>query len=383
MEQLKIPSPEPQLISTTPPEPIPNKVEVKPENEIEEFLSKINSIINSIRTEDGKQYSLLSSIFNCFYENKKLSLAKSIINDGVHQDILKYKNKMIISFVENGTNSMETINEGNYLKKIQTIISRNKCITVQGDMVSIDVDFVHSHKLLIYRNLFGKEIDIVKNRVTFKDLKTLEEAIMSQMENLKLLFVKKFADKNDVNKAMKYLDQQIKNIIQIYIKKIEKGDNWLLSKKPISSNLCASCESYIGDLNDINEDNKIYIPWNKYPVKDSNDKLYRLGQGYSNILQIVETEKKENKTERNNNNIINLNKTVSGFGFIGKKIKIPNEKKRTIQNSLPKLRGKEVMKKVNSTFSEKNNIDIKINTDSDDGDEKPIITKIFRVNKEK
>ena len=44
-----------------------------------------------------------------FYENKKLSLAKSIINDGVHRDILKYKNKMIISFVENGTNSMETI----------------------------------------------------------------------------------------------------------------------------------------------------------------------------------------------------------------------------------------------------------------------------------
>ena len=41
------------------------------------------------------------------------------------------------------------------------------------------------------------------------------------------------------------------------------------------------------------------------------------------------------------------------------------------------------MKKVNSTFSENNNIDIKINTDSDDGDEKPIITKIFKINKEK
>ena len=224
-------------------------------------------------------------------------------------------------------------------------------------------------------------IDIVKNRVTFKDLKTLEEAIMSQMENLKLVFIKKFADKNDVNKAMKYLDQQIKNIIQIYIKKMEKGDNWLLSKKPISSNLCASCESYLGDLNDTNEDNKIYVPWNKYPVKDSNDKLYRLGQGYSNMLQIIQTTENDNKTERKNNNVFNMNKTVSGFGFSGKKIKIPNEKKRTIQNSLPKLRNKEVMKKVNSTFSD--NIDIKINTDSDDGDEKPIITKIFKINKEK
>ena len=177
MEQLKIPSPEPQLISTTPPEPIPNKVEVKPENEIEEFLTKINSIINSIRTEEGKQYSLLSSIFNCFYENKKLSLSKSIINDYIQQDILKYKNKMIISFVENGTNSMETINEANYLKKIQTIISRNKCITVHGDIVSIDTDFVHSHKLLIYRNLFGKEIDIVKNSLKPKRVSKIRNSL--------------------------------------------------------------------------------------------------------------------------------------------------------------------------------------------------------------
>jgi len=76
MEQLNIPSLEPPLISTTPPEPIPNKVEVKPDNEIEEFLTKVNSIINSIRAEDGKQYSLLSCIFNCFYENKKIIPSK-------------------------------------------------------------------------------------------------------------------------------------------------------------------------------------------------------------------------------------------------------------------------------------------------------------------
>jgi len=101
------------------------------------------------------------------------------------------------------------------------------------------------------------------------------------------------------------------------------------------------------------------------------------------MLQIIQTTENDNKTERKNNNVFNMNKTVSGFGFSGKKIKIPNEKKRTIQNSLPKLRNKEVIKKVNSTFSENNNIDIKINTDSDDGDEKPIITKIFKINKEK
>ena len=202
MEQLNIPSLEPPLISTTPPEPIPNKVEVKPDNEIEEFLTKVNSIINSIRAEDGKQYSLLSCIFNCFYENKKLSLAKSIINDGVHQDILKYKNKMIISFVENGTNSMETINEGNYLKKIQTIISRNKCITVQGDMVSIDVDFVHSHKLLIYRNLFGKEIDIVKNSLKPKRVSKIKNSLGPKKIIKNFKKIKQF-DSSPITRGMK------------------------------------------------------------------------------------------------------------------------------------------------------------------------------------
>ena len=101
------------------------------------------------------------------------------------------------------------------------------------------------------------------------------------------------------------------------------------------------------------------------------------------MLQIVQKWDGENKTERNNNNAINMNKTINGFDFTGKKIKIPNEKKSTIQNNLPKLRNKEVMKKVNSTFSENNDIDIKINTYSDDGDEKSIITKIFKINKEK
>ena len=177
MEQIKVSSSEPKIVSHPLPEPLNNKVEVRPQNEIEEFLAKINSLITDIRKEDGKQYSLLSCIFNCFYENKKLTLSKLTINDYIHQDVQKYKNKMIISFVENGTNSMETINEANYLKKVQTIISRNKCISVQGDTISIDIDFVHNHKLLIYRNLFGKEIDIVKSHLKPKRVSKIKNSL--------------------------------------------------------------------------------------------------------------------------------------------------------------------------------------------------------------
>ena len=334
--------------------------------ELKDLNEENNTIIRRIK-EEFEDFQISQNVSK---EITNIKLQLESVSNKVHNISQNLSNKK-------GDKNNYKINKDDIYKFLEYSTFEEFKSHITKEFSNINDNFNNSKKML------NELIDIVKNRVTFKDLKTLEEAIMSQMENLKILFFKKFADKADVNKTMKYLDQQIKNIIQIYIKKIEKGDNWLLSKKPITSKLCASCESYIGDLNDTNEDNKIYVPWNKYPVKDINDKLYRLGQGYSNMLQILKTGESENKTERNNNNAINMNKTVSGFGFTGKKIKIPNEKKRTIQNSLPKLRNKEVMKKVNSTFSENNDIDIKINTFSDDGDEKPIITKIFKINKEK
>ena len=71
---------------------------------------------------------------------------------------------------------------------------------------------------------------------------------------------------------MKYLDSQIKQILEIYVKNKEKGDNWLLAKKPFGGHSCASCETYLGEL----QDNSQPIHWNKYPMRDPNDKLYRV-----------------------------------------------------------------------------------------------------------
>ena len=79
-------------------------------------------------------------------------------------------------------------------------------------------------------------------------------------------------DWTEVTKNIKYLDTQIKHIIEVYIKKMEKGDNWLIAKKPVNGHTCASCESYIGELPDSNQ----YVPWNKYPIRDPNDKAYRV-----------------------------------------------------------------------------------------------------------
>ena len=128
----------------------------KEQKQIEEFLSQINSNINEILKSDDKKYSILSSIFNCFYEHKTLSLPKKVIFDYIHKDVIKNKGKMIVSFVINGTNSMQIINENNYLKKTYNILAKNRCLVIDiNNNISIDMNFINAHANLINRNLFG------------------------------------------------------------------------------------------------------------------------------------------------------------------------------------------------------------------------------------
>ena len=126
--------------------------------EIDKFLSKINSTIAEIRKSEEKKYSILSLVLNCFYENRSLFLPKKTILDYIHQDILKNKGKMIVSFVSNGTNNMGIINENNYIKKTYNILAKNKCLEQgRNNCISIDMNFTQTHKNLLYRNLFGSD----------------------------------------------------------------------------------------------------------------------------------------------------------------------------------------------------------------------------------
>jgi hypothetical protein len=112
----------------------------------------------------------------------------------------------------------------------------------------------------------------LKQFIKEKDLKILEDFLLQKVEEIRQHSLKKFADKNDTAKNVKYLDTQIKQIVDIYIKKSEKGDNWLLAKKPVGGFSCASCERYLGDLHDNTE----YLPWNKVSPKNADQRLYRV-----------------------------------------------------------------------------------------------------------
>ena len=358
------------------------------QNDFDQIKADISALksgmSNYVLIPDFREYKDLSE------ENKKtISKMREELEDFLNSqtensEIVNIKRKLesvsnkVHDIIENvinkkGDKNSNKTNVDDKYKFIEFKIFEEFKSHIAKEFNNINDNFINSRKLL------DELIDSVRNRTSFKDLKALEDAILSKMEDLKISFAKRFADKNEVNRVMKYLDQQIKNIIQIYIKKIEKGDNWLLSKKPITNNLCASCESYIGDIKDTNNNN-IYIPWNKYPVKDPNDKLYRMGNGYSKMLQMIQIDENEKKMNTNNMTKTEFFSGLDMSDFSGKKTNTISGMNKTLQKSLPKLKRKKMKKKVNTTDTENNNANA--NDESDDGEDDPKITKIFRLNKE-
>ena len=316
---------------------------------------------------------------------------EDFINDKTdHEEIQTTKRKLELCI--NKTHELESVLI-ELIKKMDQNVSKNQETTLKNSKfleLKIFDDF-KSQIIKEFTNIndnFSKSrklsediLESLKNRTSFKDLKVLEDVVLGKIEELKISSSKKFADHYDTSKTFKYLEQQIKYITQVFVKKMEKGDNnWLLAKKPINT-VCASCESYIGEL----KDTGTYIPWNKYPNKDPNDKLYRLGNGFSKMLQMIQIDENEKKN-------INGYQTYTDFKDVIKQINSPLKTEGNINDNqgskikmgLPKIKEK---KKIKESMENNNNEMPKVNNlirheDSEDEINQPKITKIYRINKE-
>ena len=132
----------------------------------------------------------------------------------------------------------------------------------------------------------SREIEEILSKLahtpTDKDFSEFQNIVKNMLDEFKINCNKKYADKFDTAKSIKFLETQIRTIQESFNRRSEGGDNWLLAKKPINNYVCASCEANIrGELDKRTE----YIPWNKYPIRE--DKAYRLGHGFSRMLQMV------------------------------------------------------------------------------------------------
>ena len=135
----------------------------------------------------------------------------------------------------------------------------------------------------------------IKKKAETVELTNTKGILNEKIEELANACNLKFADKNECLKNFKHIEEQLKKILNILKRKSEQnqeGDgNWLLAKKPINGYSCASCESYIGELNNTI---KKYIPWNRLPYKDTGESMYRMGKGYSKMLQMINFENNGN-----------------------------------------------------------------------------------------
>jgi len=94
--------------------------------------------------------------------------------------------------------------------------------------------------------------------------------------------VKKFADRNEMLKALKKLEARIIGLEELMNE--NEGDNVesvLLAKKPLGGWSCASCQRDIINLEGMRTQ---YYPWAKFPQRYSTERIARLGQGFSKVL---------------------------------------------------------------------------------------------------
>ena len=349
--------------------------------------------------ETQRQLSVLKDQFEDFITNtadhddlQNVKRKLEFVNSKIHECLTSQEE--LVTKINQSTNSKSQYPPGEkYLEILRFEDFKSQIIK---EFTSVNDNFTH------LRRLVDSILDSLKNKPSYRDIKVLEEEILVKFEELKVGTAKKFAERIETVKNFKYLDQQIKHILQIYISKDSKSDNWLLAKRPLNSNLCASCEAYIGDL----KDNSNFPPWNtRYPHKDPTDKYSRLGNGFSKMLQMINVDENEKKNAGNNiqktinanNSEINVsvklnenNGSKSNLSVI--KTEINNNE--TNNNILPKIKGNNT----SSNFMKNNNTNNKnvtnsnntenveeqniINEGNNEKDDRPKITKISKVNKD-
>lgn len=249
------------------------------------------------------------------------------------------------------------------------------------------------YNILNMKRLFEEMNTVLMTKAGETDLKAAEDYFLAKLEESKALSLKRFSERIDTNKNFKYLDSLIKSLQEQFNKKIDKpNENWLLAKRPMDSYTCASCEGYIGELKDKNNNKKGgFLP------NLNEDKVYRSGVGYSKLLELLGDNNQENSSH-NQGNINNLSLDIrskkvlndglskSHYNNLNNKTTVTG-KKNNNQNSNNLSTIKQMENGNENNSNEEANNDFKIGNDSkkinfsDNNDNK--VVKIVKVSKNK
>ena len=313
--------------------------------ENEKMINKINSLNNSflgkleitkskfidyVSKQDFEKYKDL--LYNKFdVENKEMSIDISVLKKTVNtikSDLLN---------IATDTTDHENIN---LLMQKQESMNFNieKLLDFQRELKEkdrkkqfldtskfIDVDFFNENqknqmkiidKIKRENKDLGRELTEIKtvdliNKASFKDLKNLEDDILTKMERLINNIKDKFVEKKYLNKYYKVIEYKTKQSLEEFKFNLKPGKYWLMAKKPVG-HLCASCEAYLGDINETPTEK--YFPKNKFQSKASgDDKNIKIGVGFSKMIQMANDMEKErfNSSEGNNSTTVNNGRRMS------------------------------------------------------------------------
>ena len=337
-------------------------------NEIKEFIAQLEKDMNKkITVEkaiiDKKIASLEEKIKlndNSGDINKKfydLDEAIKLLNsqfDSLHQNDEKFKTNINTIFAK-----LEKFDEEILL------LRRERNINAPKQNTGLETNnFIHQTMLTQLKKEINSKLEKMKADLehlsnnletissslnlypTNKDFSKFQNSVITLIEDFKSSLHKKYMERVEIQKALKLLENQIKSLNESS-KKNEGSDTWLLAKKPIGNYMCASCEANLKDL----EQKDNYIPWNKYPIRE--EKNYRLGHGYSRILEMVNEEILKNYENRDNKGYVsdddkksrksnskgkNRSKLNDSTGYIEKKsVKLPKVSKKNLNLTSEKL----------------------------------------------
>ncbi|OMJ88654.1 hypothetical protein SteCoe_9352 [Stentor coeruleus] len=134
-------------------------------------------------------------------------------------------------------------------------------------------------------NKFRELEEILAKKAGLDKLKELEEMFLLKLRELADEFSKRFADKSETKRALKFLEKLIKDTESMKI--VRDGDDAMLARKPLGGWSCASCQK---DLEKLMGKIAPYQAWNKLPYRDPADRIARAGPGFSRMLATVQPE---------------------------------------------------------------------------------------------
>ena len=238
-------------------------------------FTTLQNIVETISTKFSAIKETSSKIIaeNSKNQNDMFSIMKKI--DSLNSSILHVKNKNPFTSVTQS----RPIDLSKYLK----ISDFNDAVKEFNK----DIDCVRQE----INDLMRRITDVhstIESRASMADISSLEAFLVKKIDDQKNFSLHKYADRIDMNKAIKRLQMQIDYAIELSAKPKEKNDSWLLAKKAISSNVCASCESFLGELKDNNE----YIAWKK--PYNPQEMTMRIGDGFSRMLKMISVKSMKN-----------------------------------------------------------------------------------------